>query len=133
MHRKLASLTFCALVLAAPGVASGDPGQIDAVAVSPDRFRVLLDNERVRVVEYALRPGERDEWHTHPAKVSYVVDGGELRIHLADGTSFLSTEEEGTAVWMEPLPRHYAENVGKSPVKIVLVEVKGDGGGKESP
>ena len=96
----------------------------DAAIVSPDRFKVLLENEHVRVLEYALRPGERDRWHTHPAKVSYVVDGGELRIHLADGTSFLTTEVRGAAQWREALPRHYAENVGTTPVRIVLVEVK---------
>ena len=44
----------------------------------------FLENENVRVLEYVLEPGERDQWHTHPAKVSY-VRGGELRIHLADG------------------------------------------------
>ena len=111
-------------VLAAAAANGQQPAQIDPVAVSPDRFTVLLDNPQVRVVEYTLRPGERDQWHTHPAKVSYVVSGGQLRIHLADGTSFLSEEAQGTAVWMDALPRHYAENVGKTDVKIVLTEVK---------
>lgn len=106
-------------------IASTQPAQaIDAAAASPDRFKILLDNEQVRVLEYMLRPGERDQWHTHPPKVSYVVSGGQLRIHLADGTSFLADETKGTAVWMEALPRHYAENVGKTDVKIVLTEVK---------
>ena len=49
---------------------------IDAVKASPANFRLLLENEHVRVVEYALRAGERDQWHTHPARVSYVVSGG---------------------------------------------------------
>jgi quercetin dioxygenase-like cupin family protein len=107
------------------GEASGQPAApIDTVAVSPDPFTVLLDNPQVRVVEYTLRPGQRDQWHTHPPKVSYVVSGGQLRIHLADGTSFLSNEAQGTAVWMDALPRHYAENVGKTDVRIVLTEVK---------
>ncbi len=97
---------------------------IDAVRVSPDRFRVLLDNTEVRVVEYVLQPGQRDEWHTHPAKVSYVVNGGTLRITLADGTSVVSEEWQGTAQWMNTLGRHYATNIGKTPVRIVLVEVK---------
>ena len=122
---------LCALSLAAlsPSVVrSQQPAQIDPVMVSPKRFRILLDNEHVRVVEYVLRPGERDQWHTHPPKVSYVVSGGELRIHLADGTSFLSHEKEGTAVWMDAVPRHYAENVGTTPVRIVLVEVKSSKG-----
>ena len=109
-----------------PCIATGqDAASIDPVAVSPDRFKLLLENEHVRVVEYSLQPGERDQWHTHPAKVSYVVEGGELRIHLADGTSFLSTETKGEATWMDALPRHYAENTGSTPVRILLVEVKG--------
>ncbi len=100
------------------------PAQIDPVAVSPDRFTVLLENPHVRVVEYTLLPGQRDQWHTHPPKVSYVVAGGTLRITTADGRSFLARERKGAATWMDALGRHFAENVGKTPVRIVLVEVK---------
>ena len=66
---------------------------IDAVAVSPDRFKILLENQHVRVIEYVLLPGQRDEWHTHPPKVSYVVTGGTLRITTEDGESFLNGRE----------------------------------------
>lgn len=96
----------------------------DVVHASPDRFRTLLENEHVRVLQYTLRPGERDQWHTHPPKVSYVVHGGRLRIHLADGSAFDTGETAGTAAWMDSVPRHYAENVGDTPVTIVLTEVK---------
>ncbi|MEO7156834.1 MAG: hypothetical protein ABI039_04685 [Vicinamibacterales bacterium] len=98
--------------------------QIDPVAVSPDRFKVLLENQHVRVVEYALLPGERDQWHTHPPKVSYVVTGGTLRITTDDGQSFLSDEKTGSASWMGTLGRHFAQNVGETPVRIVLIEIK---------
>lgn len=122
---SFARLVALSLAVVSPTVVrSQQPVQTDPVVVSPNRFTILLDNEHVRVVEYVLRPGQRDQWHTHPAKVSYVVSGGQLRIHLADGTSFLSNEKAGTAVWMDALPRHYAENVGTTPVRIVLVEVK---------
>ena len=97
---------------------------IDAVAVSPDRFKVLLENPHVRVVEYVLLPGERDQWHTHPPKMSYVVSGGTLRITTDDGKSFLTEEKAGSATWMDTLGRHFATNVGKTPVRIVLVEIK---------
>lgn len=121
----IARLIVLSLVALSPRVVrSQQSAQIDPVVVSPKRFKILLNNEHVRVVEYTLRPGERDGWHTHPPKFSYVVSGGQLRIHLADGTSFPSDEKEGTAVWMNTLPRHYAENVGTTPVRIVLVEVK---------
>src|SRR5690349_5789576 len=97
---------------------------IDPVAVSPDRYKVLLENDHVRVVEYALGAGERDEWHTHPPKVSWVLGGGKLRITMADSASFEAEEKEGSATWMRDLPRHYARNVGTSPVRIILVEPK---------
>ena len=97
---------------------------IDPVSVSPRQFKVLLENEHVRVVEYVLAPGERDDWHTHPPKVSYVVSGGTLRITTDDGQSFLSEEKEGTATWMGALGRHFAQNVSKTPVRIVLTEIK---------
>ena len=118
-------LIVCVSALSSSVAETSPPAEIDPLVASPGNFKKLLENERVRVLEYTLQPGERDQWHTHPPKVSYVVSGGELRIHLADGTSFASDEKEGTAVWMKAVPRHYAENVGGTPVRIVLVEVKG--------
>jgi beta-alanine degradation protein BauB len=112
------------LLLVMPASGQAPVTQIDAVVASPERFTVLLENEHVRVVEYVLRPGERDQWHTHPAKVSYVVSGGTLRITPAGGESFLSDEREGAATWTGALGRHFGENVGATPVRIVLVEVK---------
>ena len=117
-------LTLLSITVLANPVMCQEPEASDPVLASPHQFRVLLDNEHVRVVEYTLSPGERDRWHTHPPKVSYVVSGGELRIHMADGTSFPATERAGSASWMDALPRHYAENVGTTAVRIVLTEVK---------
>ena len=104
---------------------AGRVTQIDAVSVSPERFKILLENTQVRVIEYVLRPGERDQWHTHPPKVSYIVTGGTLRITTENGQSFLADEKAGSATWMGALGRHFAQNVGKTPVRIVLVEIKG--------
>ena len=98
--------------------------QIDALKASPGNFRLLLENERVRVFEYAIRPGERDQPHTHPAKVSYVVSGGTIRVTTSDGRSLVYEEKAGDTTWSEPVPRHTVENIGPTPVRIVLVEVK---------
>lgn len=119
----LRRVVVCLILALGPAAAfAGD--SLDALSQAPTRFRLLLENEHVRVLEYKLEPGEKDAWHTHPPKVSYVVTGGRLRIHLADGTHFDTDEAEGTAVWMNELPKHYAENIGKTAVKIVLIEVK---------
>ena len=69
--------------------------EIDALTASPANFALLLENEHVRVLEYVLLPGEQDKWHTHPPKVSYVLTGGTLEIHLDDGTMFVADEKSG--------------------------------------
>ena len=79
----------------------------------------------MRVVEYAVQPGQRDQWHTHPAKVSYVAEGGTLRVSTEDGQPFLADEKAGTATWAGAVGRHFVQNVGKTTVSIILTEVKG--------
>ena len=121
--RLLGGSLFLVLALA-HAVYAQEVYEIDPVSVSPGIFAVILENEQVRVVEYVLEPGQRDQWHTHPPKVSYVLAGGSLRIRTEDGNSFIVEETSGTASWMNSLGRHYAENVGKTSVRILLVEPK---------
>lgn len=122
MHKRLlGSLVLAGALLAGASVA-GDA--IDAVAAAPDEFRVLLENDQVRVIEYEIKPGQHEPWHTHPPKVSYVLAGGKLRITPQGGAPFDVTETAGEASWMAALGPHHAENIGRSPVRILLVEVK---------
>ena len=97
---------------------------IDAIQASPANFKILLDNEHVRVLEYTLEPGEKDEWHTHPAKVSYVVSGGKVLVHRGNGETIISEEKTGTASWMNAVGKHYVENTGSTKVKVIITEVK---------
>jgi quercetin dioxygenase-like cupin family protein len=98
--------------------------EIDALDASPANFRLLLDNQYVRVLEYNLSPGKKDEWHTHPAKTSYVASGGQVKVYLESGEVIMADEETGTASWMHSVGKHYVENIGKTPIKIVLTEIK---------
>jgi len=121
-----AIFTILVLLMSAPFAVAADqsPEHIDALLVSPGIYRILLENEHVRVLEYTLQPGQKEAWHTHPAKVSYIVSGGELRITTENGESFLVTEDADNAVWMGAVGRHFGENVGSTVVRIVLVEIK---------
>jgi quercetin dioxygenase-like cupin family protein len=97
---------------------------IDALTASPENFKLLLENDYVRVLEYNLNPGERDQWHTHPPKSSYVVSGGKLKVHLENGDSLVVDEISGTSQWMDYLGKHYVENIGDTQIKYVLTEIK---------
>ena len=101
-----------------------DTTEIDFPASSPGNTKVLLENEYVRVIEYTLKPGEKDNTHTHPPKTSYVVSGGLLRIYPENGEPFDAEGISGTVEWGGKVGKHYVENIGKSTVKILLTEVK---------
>ena len=114
------------LILNAPSLslAQSSSVEIDPVLVSPDNYKVVMENKHVRVVEYEIKAGERDNWHTHPAKVSYVLAGGTIKIVTAEGESFVVEEELESVRWLGAVGKHYAENVGSTPVRIIFVEIK---------
>ncbi len=97
---------------------------IDVLAASPANIKLLLENEYVRVLEYTLKPGEKDTPHTHPAKSSYVVSGGKIKVHLENGETILVDEVAETASWMGYVGKHYVENIGSTTIKIIITEVK---------
>lgn len=128
-HRSRTAL-LCALLmgLASPLAAQPAPPeaqpQVDALTASPETFRLVFENETVRVLEYTLLPGQKDRQHTHPRRVAHVISGGTLRVGLPDGTTIIVEEKTGTSAWSDPAPLHDTENIGATPITILLVEVK---------
>lgn len=131
-NRAIAILLMTGVLSAPVHTLKCQSTDIDPVSVSPDKYTVLLENDRMRVVEYSIKPGERDQPHTHPPKVSYVASGGSLRITLGD-TSFISNDSTGEVSWRGRVPRHFAENVGTTSIRILLFEVKRVDGEAASP
>jgi quercetin dioxygenase-like cupin family protein len=106
-----------ALAAAAP-VRAQDPATVNAKTI-----QVKLDNDRVRVLEATLQPGDKEQMHSHPAYVVYVVAGGKVRNHLPDGKTSETEFKTGDVVYREPLT-HWAENIGTTTLKFILVELK---------
>jgi quercetin dioxygenase-like cupin family protein len=98
----------------------------DPVQVNGKFIHVKLDNSRVRVFESLLQPGEKEQMHSHPAYVTYVIAGGKIRNHLADGKTAEAELKTGDVLFREPLT-HWAENIGTTPVDVLLVELKNPG------
>ena len=131
MYKSIMVISLFLAVVSSAVSAQTPTDEIDPVVVSPDMYKELLENEHVRVVEYEILPGQKDNWHTHPAKVSYVVAGGSLRITPEQGESFIVEEKTGSTIWFEAVGKHFGENVGQTPVRIVFVEIKGAESGRE--
>lgn len=106
------------------------PDSLDALTAAPQHHRLLLENDRVRVLEALIPPGERTPLHTHrwPA-VQYVCSFSHFIRRDAHGNITLDSRSqpplaEGTALWSEPLAPHSAENVGEHPLRVMVVEMK---------
>ena len=72
---------------------------IDPVKVSPDNYKVLLENDQVRVLEMSLKAGEKDNQHSHPSETVYFIKGGKLKIHLPDGNAQEADIPDGHVMW----------------------------------
>ena len=91
--------------------------------MNPTTVHVTLDNPSVRVLESVLNPGQKEHVHSHPACVVYVISGGKVRSHMADGKTVDSELVTGATLYREPIT-HWTENIGTSPIHVILTELK---------
>jgi quercetin dioxygenase-like cupin family protein len=140
MKSTFAIAAACALLAAtaasaAPTTPEPPPattGPVDGLVSSPGNFKLLLENDHVRVLQYTLLPGALDHWHTHPPRVGYVLSGAKIRVTEADGSTHDYDEKTGDTYWGEFSPLHDTRNIGTAPYIALLVEVK-DAPAKASP
>jgi len=95
----------------------------DPAVVNAKTIHVTFENDRVRVLEATLPPGVKEQVHSHPAYLTYVLAGGKLRNYAADGKVTESVLKAGDVIYREPLT-HAAENIGDTAMRLILVELK---------
>lgn len=96
---------------------------IDPVEVSPENYKVLLENDSVRVLEMVLPAGKKDETHSHPSETVYFLSGGKAKIHLPDGNVVEADIPDGHVMWNEAWT-HQVENAGGTDIRAIIVESK---------
>ena len=99
------------------------PG-IDATKVSPNTYKLLLENDYTRIVKVTAKPGDRDEWHSHMPMAVYIVTDMKIRIHTPDGKFTDMEGKAGQTMWMDGVEKHSMENMGSTDTNIILVEFK---------
>ena len=95
----------------------------DPLVVNSKTIALKLENARVRVLEATLKPGDKEQLHSHPAYVIYVIEGGRVRTHGTDGSVAEADFKSGDVIYREPVT-HWAENIGKTTIRLELVELK---------
>ena len=92
--------------------------------VSPDVYKVLLDNEEVKVTEVTFKPGQGDEMHQHGVMSIYGITGGKLQNTSPDGTVREMEVADGFVGHRNTVTTHQMKNIGDTTVKVILVEHK---------
>jgi hypothetical protein len=95
----------------------------DPVITDGDKYKVILENERVRVLDYHDTPGQKTSMHHHSAFVLYALAPFRRRLTLGDGRTIIKEFTTGEILW-SPAQSHIGENIGTTDTHVLIVELK---------
>ncbi|MCC7292324.1 MAG: hypothetical protein IT449_09720 [Phycisphaerales bacterium] len=109
---------------AQPGAKPAAPpeGQ-DPVKTDPAKTKVVFENERVRVLESHLKPGEKLAMHWHPANLIYALTDAKAKFTDSAGKVTEKALAAGAAMWSDAVS-HTVENVGPAEMGALNIEFK---------
>lgn len=94
----------------------------DPVVTNPQFYRVLFENERVRVLEYVDQPGDESTPHRHPDSVMFTLSAFSRRLSTS-GRSVDVDLPAGVARWL-PAQEHSGANIGETSTHTIFIELK---------
>lgn len=95
----------------------------DLATTAGKHARVVLDNDKVRVIELTMPPGSSTGMHSHDDSVVVFLTGGMAAQTLADGTTRQLEQKPGSVLWSDPVT-HDTRNRGKATVRTLVIELK---------
>jgi quercetin dioxygenase-like cupin family protein len=93
----------------------------DAMQYGVKHLKVLAEDDKVRVLEYAPKKGDRTPVHSHPYSVVYVLKGGKVKYTMPDGSTRISELHTGETLLRPPVT-HSDEALDD--VETILIEIK---------
>lgn len=94
----------------------------DPISVAPDKYKVLLDNDRVRVLEASAKPGDKVPKHHHGPTVQYSFVASKAKFTPGTVRSFRGGQVDWSAGGT-----HTSEVVGSNASHALIVELKKGG------
>ena len=110
-------VVFAALGFARPATAP------DPLQMAPDHYKVVFENERVRVLSFHSSPGDKWGLHSHPDAVTVSLSDYKLRNVVPGSEPTVIERKRGEAYWI-PARSHTGENIGTTDMDSIIVELK---------
>lgn len=115
------------MFLAMTFLATGSAVAQDAVAVDPQHYTVVFENDEVRVLRIRYGPNEESVMHSHPEGVAVFLTDGSGRFTMPDGEVVESEFTAGDVVWTEETS-HLPKNLSDQAFEVLQIELKDDDG-----
>jgi hypothetical protein len=115
---------------------SGDPSdwppELESIIAAPNNHKVLMENDKVRVLEVTLLPGEEEKLHCHQwPSVLYIQEAGDFIDSDAAGNILFDTRtlpeplKFPITMWKNPEAPHTVTNLSKTKsIRLIRVEMK---------
>jgi len=99
-------------------------GPLDPVKLDPKQYKVVFENDQVRVLHVKIGPGQTTPLHEHALNrvVTYLSDQ-KIRVTTPDGKSDVVERKAGEVGWAGPA-KHKEENLNSAPFEVMVVELK---------
>ena len=101
----------------------GDISAQDPVKTDSDKYKIVLENERVRVLEYRDKPGEKTTMHAHPDFVVLARSAFKRQLALPGGKTVVREFKAGEVMWTDA-HSHIGENIGETETHVLIIELK---------
>lgn len=117
-------LAFCYFAVSVPVLFSTNNVYAEDLAqVMPNDVKVIVDNDKVRVLEILHKPGAKEPMHSHPAYVAVFLSQTRLKVTTPDGKVVEKDRKAGETLWSEAVT-HTVENIGTEDQHVIVVEMK---------
>ena len=95
----------------------------EAAQVAPHVYKVLFENDRVRLLEVRMKPGDESAQHSHPDYLLYASEGGTVKLTDSSGQSGEVEIQSGDTMWRDA-EEHSALNTGPTEIVALFFELK---------
>ncbi len=95
----------------------------DLTKIAPGMYNLLMENDKVRVYELRIKPGQKVEMHSHPSVSAYSFSDANNKWTFPDGRTQDMDLKAGQVIWSPPFS-HAVENTGTTETHLLVTELK---------
>jgi hypothetical protein len=106
------------------------PDSMDAVSAAPANHKVLYEDEKVRILEVTVAPGEKENMHFHRWPSILIVDSpAKKKEYTSDGKAVVTDKPSADTplpiiIRMGPTKPHAIENLDTNSLHLYRIELK---------